>query len=69
MNAIAEMLRAERRENSPCKVTLTLRATGQFVARMSFAPGMETAEGVATSVEGALAALNNTLARVQGGAA
>lgn len=66
MNSIEDFLRVERENASPCKVTVTLLASGEFRARMSFAPGMDTAEGTGLTVDDAIERLENEL---NGGAA
>ena len=60
-HAVERLMRNERAEKSPCKVTLTLLGNGQFAARMAFGPGMESAVAEADTAFDALARLNNVL--------
>lgn len=61
MDTITEIMKAKHKHNSPCKLTVTLNKSGQFLASMTFAPGMEPAHGRGDSAEEALKALNAIL--------
>lgn len=58
---IQKHLFAEREEDSPCHVTVSLMDNGIFRARMRFAPGMESAHGDGVTVADAIAALDAAL--------
>ena len=61
VKSLEDFLSAERSERSPCRVTITLTAAGPYRARMTFAPGMESAIGEGATVADALERLENAL--------
>lgn len=54
---IGHMFEMEAAAGSPCAVRITRTKDGRFRARMTFAPGMESAAGSGRSVSEALTAL------------
>lgn len=57
MSHLDDMLHAEAANASPCAITVRRLKDGTVSARMSFAPGMETASASGASVDDAMTAL------------
>jgi hypothetical protein len=62
MQSIEGHMRTEKENGTPCRLTVTLTADGQFRARLSFAPGMPSAVGEGLTVADAIERLENNLA-------
>lgn len=58
---IEKYMRGEAAEGSPCVLRVTLQASGNFRARLSFAPGMESAYGTAATLADAITKLERNL--------
>lgn len=61
MKSLDQFMRDEREAGSPCRLAVSLLASGEFRARLSFAPGMETVSGDGATVADALEQLENFL--------
>lgn len=64
MKSIEDHMRAEKKERSPCRLTIRLDRNGQFVACLSFAPGMETARADGATIADAIERLENALSEL-----
>lgn len=61
MDKIEQYMRGEHAEGSPCVLRVTLQASGNFRARLSFAPGMESAYGDGATMADAITKLERNL--------
>lgn len=59
---IEQYMHSEHKHGCPCRLTVSLLKTGKYRARLSFAPGMDTAWAEGTSVADAIEQLEKCLA-------